>query len=284
MPSRRFVLAGSLSALAAGRLAAQPAADGFAGAKAGAEREINGIRFCWCPPGRFLMGSPPDEPGRRDNENQVAVTLTRGFWMGKYEVTQGQWARVLGQTPGPLIGGAGSEFPVYFISYGDAQNFCRALNAEAHSTGALPAPWRFDLPTEAQWEYAARAGTTTPYAFGTAITPAQANFGKPYSGRASGIPGEVATPVGAYPPNAWGLHDMQGNEFECAATGITPACRAAPIPISAPCAERRTATAAIRVPDAAAPGWMARNGCARRCGFPMSRNAMQTISACVWRW
>jgi formylglycine-generating enzyme len=88
------------------------------------------------------------------------------------------------------------------------------LNEEARSAGALPAPWRFDLPTEAQWEYAARAGTSTPYPFGAAITPAQANFGKPYSGRASGIAGEVATPVGSYPPNGWGLHDMQGNEFE----------------------------------------------------------------------
>jgi formylglycine-generating enzyme required for sulfatase activity len=214
MPSRRFVLAGSLSALAAGRLAAQPAADSFAGSRAGAERDIAGIRFCWCPPGSFLMGSPVTEPFRRDNENQVPVTLTRGFWMGKHEVTQGEWRRVFGGVPGPLIAGEGDNFPVYFISYIDAQNLCRALTDMARAAGTLPPPWRFDLPTEAQWEYAARAGTTSAYATGNGITPEQANFGRPYSGRANGVPGQVASAVGSYPPNGWGLHDMAGNEFE----------------------------------------------------------------------
>src|SRR6266446_3428984 len=77
---------------------AEPAAapPGFAGSKAGEEREVAGVKLCWCPPGKFTMGSPPDEPERRPGEDQVEVTLTRGFWMGKYEVTQGQWKRVSG--------------------------------------------------------------------------------------------------------------------------------------------------------------------------------------------
>src|SRR2546422_895865 len=80
-------------------IAEQPLADSFAGSKAGEEREIAGIKLCWCPPGRFRMGSPPDEPERRPDETQVEVTLTRGFWIGKYEMTQGQWKRVVGDFP-----------------------------------------------------------------------------------------------------------------------------------------------------------------------------------------
>jgi formylglycine-generating enzyme len=215
MMHRRAVLAGSAGLLASGRLAAQPAAsDNFAGAQAGAARSIGGIAFCWCPAGNFLMGSPDNEPGRRANENQVAVTLTRGFWMGKYEVTQGEWKRVFGAPPGPLIGGAGDNFPAYFISYARSEEFCRVLTRMSRAADSLPAGWRFAIPTEAQWEYACRAGTRTAFAFGDRLTPAQANIGKPYKGRADGTPGSAATEVGAYPPNAWGLHDMHGNEFE----------------------------------------------------------------------
>src|SRR5262245_54677459 len=72
-------------------------ADSFDGSKAGDARELASIKLCWCPPGRFIMGSPPDEPERRPGEDQVEVILSRGFWMGKYEVTQGQWKRVVGE-------------------------------------------------------------------------------------------------------------------------------------------------------------------------------------------
>src|SRR6266404_1844063 len=72
----------------------------FTGSKAGDHREVAGIQLCWCPPGKFIMGSPRNEPERRPNEDQVEVTLTKGFWMGKYEVTQGQWKRVVGKLPG----------------------------------------------------------------------------------------------------------------------------------------------------------------------------------------
>ncbi|TMQ31780.1 MAG: hypothetical protein E6K70_22185 [Planctomycetota bacterium] len=81
---------------------AEPEPSAFTGSKAGEEREVAGVKLCWCPAGKFTMGSPPNEPERRPDEGQVEVTLTRGFWMGKYEVTQGQWKRVIGRLPGEL--------------------------------------------------------------------------------------------------------------------------------------------------------------------------------------
>lgn len=188
--------------------------DRFSGAKAGDEREIAGIKFIWCPPGRFRMGSPPDEPGRRDDESAVEVTLSRGFWMGKFEVTQGEWQRVMGPAPGELIAGRGANFPIYWTSYTDAEEFCRKLTAQAQAAGELPANWQFCLPTEAQWEYACRAGATTAFSFGETLTRLQANYGRPYRGAPPGFPDGSATSVGSYPANAWGLHDMHGNEFE----------------------------------------------------------------------
>ena len=76
--------------------------DSFLGTKAGDQREVHGVKLCWCPPGRFTMGSPRNEPERRSDEDQVEVTLTKGFWMGKFEATQGDWKRAMGRLPGPL--------------------------------------------------------------------------------------------------------------------------------------------------------------------------------------
>ena len=92
-------------------LASLDQADAFGGSKIGEEREVAGIKLCWCPPGRFIMGSPPDEPERRPGEDQVEVTLTKGFWIGKYEVTQGQWKRVVGEFPGKLTRRRGRRLP-----------------------------------------------------------------------------------------------------------------------------------------------------------------------------
>ena len=194
-----------------------PAAEteSFQGSKAGAEREIAQIKFCWCPAGRFKMGSPPSEPERRPGEDQVEVTLTRGFWMGKYEVTQGQWKRVIGAFPGELSAGEGDNFPIYNVNFAEAEEFCRKLTENAHRSGELPNDWEFRLPTEAQWEYACRAGTTTATSFGDKLSSKQANFeGEPYNGAEEGPSLKRAAPVGSYPPNAWGLHDMHGNVFE----------------------------------------------------------------------
>jgi formylglycine-generating enzyme len=187
----------------------------FAGSRAGDEREVAGIKLCWCPAGRFVMGSPRDEPERRPGEDQVEVTLTKGFWAGKIEVTQGQWKQVVGAFPGKLTAGEGDDFPVYDVNFAEAEAFCRKLTEQAHAAGTLPEAWEFRLPTEAQWEYACRAGTKTATAFGDRLSSKQANFkGKPYNGAEAGPRLERAAKVGSYPANAWGLHDMHGNVFE----------------------------------------------------------------------
>lgn len=189
----------------------------FAGLKAGEEREVVSLKLCWCPPGKFKMGSPRSEPERRSDENQVDVTLTRGFWTGKFEVTQGDWKRVVGSLPGPFTEESpeDDELPVGNANFPEAETFCERLTAFARQSGALPADWEFRLPTEAQWEYACRAGTTTATAFGDQLSSQQANFkGKPYRGAARGPSLGRAAKVGRYPPNSWGIHDMHGNAFE----------------------------------------------------------------------
>ncbi len=189
--------------------------DPFQGVKAGDEREAGGVRLCWCPPGRFLMGSPPGEPERRPDEGQVEVTLSRGFWAGKYEITQGQWKRVVGKLPGKQPPGEGDDFPVVEVSHAEVEGFCRNLTEQACKAGELPEGWAFRLPTEAQWEYACRAGTTTATAFGDRLSSRQANFqGRSYNGAEQGPSRKQAAPVGSYPANVWGLYDMHGNVYE----------------------------------------------------------------------
>lgn len=138
------------------------AADSFPGSKAGAEREVGGVELCWCPTGKFTMGSLPGEPERRPGEDQVTVTLTQGFWMAKFETTQGQWKRVMGKLPGPLTAELpeGDDLPVGNVNFAETEAFCRKLTELARQSGKLPKDWEFRLPTEAQWEYACRAGTT----------------------------------------------------------------------------------------------------------------------------
>jgi formylglycine-generating enzyme required for sulfatase activity len=190
-------------------------AGSFLGSRPGEERTIAGIVLCWCPPGRFRMGSPPGEPERRPDETPVEVTLSRGFWMGKYEVTHGQWKRVAGEFPGTLLPGETDDFPVHSINYLEAEGFCRKLTESASTSGELPEGWAFRLPTEAQWEYACRAGSTTATAFGDSLSSKQANFqGKPYNGAEEGPSRGGPAPVGSYPANAWGLHDLHGNVYE----------------------------------------------------------------------
>jgi formylglycine-generating enzyme required for sulfatase activity len=204
------LFAAGLSALAA------PAADGpaFIGDHAGAVRTIRGVALRWCPPGAFLMGSPPSEPGRRADEAQAAVTLTRGFWLGQFEVTQGHWKHFRPLAREADTAGRGDDFPVYWVSYHDAADFYRWLTRGARAAGELPAGWEFALPTEAQWEYACRAGTTTAFAGGATLTARDANLGRLFRGEPRGYPRGAAEPVGRYPANAWGLHDLHGNVFE----------------------------------------------------------------------
>jgi formylglycine-generating enzyme len=215
------VLVLAINALIATNVSAVPQdavkSDSFVGSKPGEEREVAGIKLCWCPAGKFTMGSPRNEPERRPGENQVEVTLTKGFWAGKYEVTQGDWKRVVGELPGKVdeTAGMGDDFPVYNVNFDEAEGYCQKLTAQAHESSTLPKTWEFRLPTEAEWEYACRAGTTTATAFGDKLSSTQANFaGKPYNGASEGPSLKRATKVGSYPSNAWGIHDMHGNEVE----------------------------------------------------------------------
>ena len=148
------------------------------------------------PAGKFMMGSPASDKGRLNSENQHEVTLTKSYYMGKYEVTQEQWEAVMGNNPSIRFKGA--KLPVTDVSWEDCQEFIKKLNAK---TGG-----GYRLPTEAEWEYSCRAGTTTAYSFGDKITTKDAN----YSG--SMIWKSVA--VGSYKPNAFGLYDMHGNVWE----------------------------------------------------------------------
>jgi formylglycine-generating enzyme required for sulfatase activity len=163
--------------------------------------EIN-LDMLWCKPGTFMMGSSEGEKDRRKDETQHEVTLTQGFYLGKYEVTQEQWEKVMGENPSYHKGAA---LPVEKVSWDDAMQFCQKLTVMEKTAGRLPEGWVFTLPTEAQWEFACRAGTTTAYFFGDVITPKQANYERNVG---------KTTPVGTYPANAWGFHDMHGNVIE----------------------------------------------------------------------
>jgi formylglycine-generating enzyme required for sulfatase activity/tetratricopeptide (TPR) repeat protein len=167
------------------------------------------LKLAYIPPGGFLMGCAPGE-WLRDIEDgpQHQVRLTLPFYLGIFPVTQAQWQAVMGNNPSRF---AGDDRPVEQVSWDDCQEFCRKLSKLTGRT--------FRLPTEAEWEYACRAGTTTPFAFGDMISTGQANFNSqwPASGPWPphlGVYRAQTTPVGKYPPNAWGLYDMHGNIWE----------------------------------------------------------------------
>lgn len=162
-----------------------------------------GLEMLWCPPGSFLMGSPKDEDGRWRNETQHKVTLTQGFFLGKYEVTQQQFATIMGKDPSAH---AGLLNPVEQASWEESMAFCDKLSKQKSFLKGLPKDWVYTLPTEAEWEYACRAGTKTVYSFGNTISTIDANY------KASGISKTIK--VGKYPPNSWGLYDMHGNVAE----------------------------------------------------------------------
>ena len=166
----------------------------------GAEMEM-----IYCPPGEFIMGSPANEKGRFEDETQHRVRLTKGFWIGKYPVTQRQWRNVMGSNPSEFNG---DDLPVETVSWEDCQEFIKKVNA-ALGCGAR-------LPTEAEWEYACRAGTTTAYFWGNALNGDRANcVGKhPCGTKSKGPYLEKTTPVGKYGANHWGLCDMHGNVWE----------------------------------------------------------------------
>ncbi|HVJ82943.1 MAG TPA: SUMF1/EgtB/PvdO family nonheme iron enzyme, partial [Planctomycetia bacterium] len=140
-------------------LAQKAPALAFEEKKAGEEKSVSGVKFCWCPAGKFWMGSPKGEPERRPGEDQVEVTLSRGFWMAKFETTQGQWKRIAGKLPGEFTKELpeGHELPVGNVNFAEAEEFCRKLTERGRKSGELAEEWEIRLPTEAQWEYACRA-------------------------------------------------------------------------------------------------------------------------------
>ena len=189
---------------------------------------VNGVEFAfrWCPPGTFMMGSPTSEDGRYDNETQHQATLTKGFWMMETEVTQKQWKAVMGNNPSKF---KGDDLPVEQVSWNDCQDFCRKC-----AQRGLP----LQLPTEAQWEYACRAGSTTALPNGNirilgknnapALDPiawyggnssqgfvGQSDYNSSAWSETQYRGGPCGThPVGKKNPNNWGLYDMHGNVWE----------------------------------------------------------------------
>jgi len=188
--------------------------------------------------GTFTMGSPANEPERMDHEGPRHQVTVSSFYMGKYEVTQKEYQEIMGTNPSGI---KGDNLPVENVSWYDAIEYC---NIRSKKEGLTPAytinknqndpnnTSKFDivrwtvnwnknangyrLPTEAEWEYACRAGTTTPFSTGNNITTSQANYdgNDPYNISAKGEYREKTTSVGSFAPNAWGLYDMHGNVWE----------------------------------------------------------------------
>lgn len=187
-----------------------------------------GMRLILIPPGQYVRGSPEDEPHRRDNETQHKVTLTKPFRMSVTEVTQKQWHSVMGRTlqeqadldremmvPGSLWQltrfGEGDDYPIYLVSWQEAQEFCRRLTVIEQNAGRISPDQVYRLPTEAEWEYACRAGSTRRFHFGDS---------EAYLPRAEWTASpDPEDPIRLHPvaqklPNAWGLYDMAGNVGE----------------------------------------------------------------------
>ena len=171
-----------------------------------------GMELIEIPVGKFTMGSPAGEKNRQPDEKQVAVTLTKSFWLGKTEVTQGQWKEVMGTAPwkGKDDVLTDKDCPASYVDWHEATAFCQKLTGLEHKAGKLPAGESYRLPTDAEWEYACRAGTTTAYSFGD-DEKQLGNFGW-FAGNTAGE--QYAHAVGMKKPNPWGLHDMHGNVWE----------------------------------------------------------------------
>lgn len=183
---------------------------------------VTGIEFVLVQKGSFLMGNHSTEKNASNSEIVHKVTISHDFWLGRTEVTREQWEKIMGseeihpEKPSPF-GNSNPQYPVVSISYFDVQQFLEKLNQL--STGNY-----FRLPTEAEWEFACRAGTTTPFSFGTILSDTLANFN-------AEIPSTISTPgnnmghpmpVASYPPNSWGLYDMHGNVWEWVSDWYAP--------------------------------------------------------------
>jgi len=161
------------------------------------------------PPGTCRMGSPTNEVDRLDEEGpQTAVTISRGFWMGKYEVTQGEYRAVIGSNPSQFTGDPNR--PAEKVSWEDATSYCAKLTAQERAAGRIAPNAAYRLPTEAEWQYGCRAWTSTRFSYGD--DPGYTNLTKHawYLDNSGG----ATHPVGEKLPNPWGLYDMHGNVLE----------------------------------------------------------------------
>jgi formylglycine-generating enzyme required for sulfatase activity len=190
-----------------------------------------GMKLVLIPGGKFVMGMPKTEKILYENEAEHEVEITGAFYLGAFEVTQGQYEKVMGDNPsrfspaGPgkdkVRGVDTKSFPVEGVDWAKAVEFCKMLSA---LPGEAKAGRKYRLPTEAEWEYACRAGTTTRFAFGDELTLEQANFDGRFLNegpRPAKWLGRT-TEVGSYKPNAWGLYDMHGNVWEWCADWYQP--------------------------------------------------------------
>ena len=181
----------------------------------GKKRNSLGMEFVYVSPGSFMMGSPSGESGRDNDEKQHRVTLTRGYYMQTTEVTQGQWRKVMGSNPSKFTN-CGDNCPAEKVSWEDCQQFIRKLNG-------MEGPRKYRLPTEAEWEYAARAGSRTRFSWGDDAECSKMMYENDVGSsenkcvgyvRSRGLTPDSTAPVKSYSPNAWGLYDMHGNVWE----------------------------------------------------------------------
>jgi formylglycine-generating enzyme required for sulfatase activity len=221
-----------LPALALPALLAPPGALDGAPAPTGAAKKLTnsiGMKLVRIPAGKFTMGAAAEGTPFVPEGPRHEVEITRPFYMGVYEVTQQEYEKVMGSNPsqfraGGMHAGAVSgldtrRFPVENVDWNDAVKFCQKLSALPREKGARRA---YRLPTEAEWEYACRAGTTTPFAFGKTMSTEQANCSGNFKGGPAGKRMGRAAQVGSYKPNAWGLYDMHGNVWEWTADWYGP--------------------------------------------------------------
>ena len=174
--------------------------------------------FVFLPPGTFRMGSPANEPDRSPKEGApTSVTIGRGFGLGKYPVTQGEYLAVMGTNPSYFAGDLSR--PVEGVSWGDATNYCALLTRRERVAGRIATNAAYRLPTEAEREYACRAGTTNTFSFGD-----DPGYGRlaDYAWYAANS-GGMTHPVGLKLPNPWGLYDMHGNVAEWCQDGVDSA-------------------------------------------------------------
>lgn len=172
----------------------------------------------WIPRGDFTMGSPDTERERSADETQHTVTLSSGFFIGKYLVTQTNYLAVTSNNPSYFNGENGDQDygidlnrPVELVTWSDATNYCGLLNQQEQAAGRLPSGWAYRLPTEAEWEYACRAGTTTTYYSGNDVASLKKVA---WCQEKDAVADAPSHPVGQLQPNAFGLYDMHGNVYE----------------------------------------------------------------------